>query len=327
MTRFALLSSLFVVVVAAVSGCALTDHPTQPAPLTSTAMPTWSEVGVGPVEHDAVVSARWAVELSGLLDLDSDAAKAAGLVDDKTNIVLPVHVLRHPTAGTFVIDTGVDEDFASGGEGPASGLVKSYLSEMKAERSLKSILDAEDKVAGVILTHMHLDHVLGLRDVPHDVPVYMGPQETHAEDPMHLLMHGTYDALLDGRPALQELSFAPASSASSASGIQGVIDLVGDGSIYVLWTPGHTSGSLSVVARTTDGPKLFTGDTSHTLWGWAHGVPPGTFTADGAQNKVALDALKAVFAQLPHGEVFVGHELDGEDTGVPQPRLAAAQSR
>lgn len=273
----------------------------------------------GPIELQTIVSARWAVPLRGLLDLDHPEAVAAGMENVSWPIVLPVHVLRHPQHGAFVIDTGVDAAIAAGERGSARGVVRGLLKELEPERSLASILEAEaDPITAVLLTHTHLDHVLGLPDVPAGVPVIAGPGELQERGLVAALMRSTYRSLFEG----VTLSVLDPDDAVALGGLEHAWDLLGDGSLWALSTPGHTPGSLSFLARTTEGPVLFVGDTSHTRWGWDHGVPPGTYTEDGPGNAESLDRLRELVAIHPRIRVEVGHELGPQD--APQLRSEAA---
>jgi glyoxylase-like metal-dependent hydrolase (beta-lactamase superfamily II) len=87
-----------------------------------------------------------------------------------------------------------------------------------------------------------------------------------------------------------------------------VLDVFGDGSLWALWTPGHTPGSTAYLARTTTGPVLFTGDTCHTAWGWHNQVEPGSFTADHARNAESLGRLEALVREHPQIDVRLGHQ-------------------
>ena len=69
------------------------------------------------------------------------------------------------------------------------------------------------------------------------------------------------------------------------------------------------TGDVVGLVNATDGPALFVGDTSHTRWGWDHGVPPGTFTSDHELNAVALEQLRGFVKAHPEIRVYVGHEL------------------
>lgn len=254
----------------------------------------------GPIRYEAVVSARWAVPLKGLVDLSDPAA--AGLENEDHPIVLPVHVLVHPTAGVFVVDTGVPK-----ARSPARGLMAWFGRDIEPVEPLADILARQPApLAGVLLTHAHMDHVLGLVDVPAGVPIYAGKGEEAPAGFSGHLMFATFRRALGGRP-LTVWDF----DGTDAVDLDGVraIDLLGDGSLYALEAAGHTPGSTAYLARTTDGPVLFTGDCSHTRWGWDHGVAPGTYTFDHETNAASLAALRALAERWPGLRVEVGHEL------------------
>jgi glyoxylase-like metal-dependent hydrolase (beta-lactamase superfamily II) len=156
--------------------------------------------------------------------------------------------------------------------------------------------------AGVFLTHLHLDHVLGLPDVPAQTPVYVGPGEVDAHHFMNAFVQGTTDRAL-GDKQLHTLHFGAA-----AAGQLAVLDVFGDGSLFALHVPGHTEGSLAFVARTTTGPVLMAGDACHTVWGWQNGVEPGTFSEDKPRSVVSLASLRALVARHPGTLVHPGHQ-------------------
>ncbi len=300
--------------IALSAGCALSSHPeviAQPAPPNP---PSWSEVLARPgvIEHEAVNSANIPVDVSGLVNLKHPAA--AELEDRKVPMVMSVHVLRHPDRGVFLIDTGVHRGQLSGERGIIRWPLSTLLSDIEEVESLADIIARQPApLAGVLITHMHPDHVMGLPDVPPGVPIHVGAGEQSTKALENVALRGTYGRLLEGHAPLTVFNHAPAPAP-----IEAATDLIGDGSLWALHTPGHTPGSTAYLALTTDGPTLFTGDTCHTWWGWEHDVEPGTFTLDHAQNAVSLAALRTL-ARTYDLRVFVGHELDGTGTGLDEP--------
>ena len=288
------------------TACTLSDHPRSAweGP-TARVTPTLDLLrSPGPLEHTAVVSARWEVPRSGVLDLDAPAAQAAGLEDEAVPIVLPVHVFTHPTLGTTLVDSGAPSNLQDS-DGPGRGLVSWMLDSVQIETPMRAIL--EDHPADrVLLTHAHLDHILGLVEVPHEVPVIAGPGELATRQLQHLLLRRTVNAAFGDRPALQTWPFED--EGVPLGPVDHALDVLGDGSLWALHVPGHTPGSTAYLARTVDGPVLLTGDCSHTRWGWAHDVTPGTFTSDHEANAHSLAALRELAADLG-AEVYVGHEL------------------
>ena len=291
--------------IAALSaGCAVVDHPTTPNLSPAASATSWDEVFAKPavIEHEALISARWKVPLSGMLDLDHPEAKRAGKEDAPTDIVLPVHVLRHPEHGVFIIDSGVTDPVISLGVAELA-----FDDPIEVVDPIESILARESlPFGGALITHFHLDHVLGIPALPEGSSVFIGPGELEATSVQNAATRSVFNEVVDGRAAFREWQV---DEAQAMGPIKRAIDVFGDGSLWALHMPGHTSGSMAFVAQTTSGPKLFTGDTSHTRWGFEHDVTPGTYTADHAANADSLHQLVELKAAFPQLEVFFGHEL------------------
>jgi len=297
------------------SGCALTTHATRPSTLGRAV--SSDEMGAllatpGPVTLESVDSARWEVPLSGLVNLEHREAKRAGLVDRSEPIVVPFHVVRHPVHGTFIVDTGVELDVKDPDKSAVRGIVASYMDveeKLHVDRALGAFVDDEAAagrapLAGVFLTHLHLDHVMGLPDVPRGTPIYAGPGETTTTGLTQAATRSSYDRLLEGHAPISEWRFAP----DAAGRFDGVLDVFGDGSVFAISTPGHTPGHTAYLLRTTTGPVLLTGDASHTRWGFEHGVEPGTYSEDAERSAVSFRKLVAFAKEHPEVEVRVGHQ-------------------
>jgi len=160
------------------------------------------------------------------------------------------------------------------------------------------------ELSGVFLTHIHLDHVMGLPDLPAETKVYAGPGETGARAFLNLFTRGTLDAMLGAQGPLREWPFGP----DPAGRWAGIVDVFGDGSVFALHVPGHTPGSTAFLVRATDGPKLLVGDASHTRFGWENGVEPGTFSHDGPRSAESLEVLLGFAATVPGLQVHLGHQ-------------------
>jgi glyoxylase-like metal-dependent hydrolase (beta-lactamase superfamily II) len=297
--------------VAGVVGFAATSHGTQKSAL-GAARSTADLVALldepGPVELETVNSADWAVERGGLINLKHPTAKSEGLQDGDEPVQVYFHALRHPQRGLFIVDTGVETALRDAPEKSAmSGLVRSgmHLEKMKVNAPLGEWLSKQSQpLAGVFLTHLHLDHIIGMADVPRGTPVYTGPGEASARQALHAAVQGSTDRALEGKPALSEWTYA-----AEAQGLfDGTVDIFGDGSVWALWVPGHTPGSTAYLVRSTQGPVLLVGDASHTRWGWEHDVEPGTFTSDGPRSAESFKKLRAFAAEHPTVEVRMGHQ-------------------
>jgi glyoxylase-like metal-dependent hydrolase (beta-lactamase superfamily II) len=293
------------------TACTVTSHPTQQVKMGKAARSSAMLALIdkpGPIEVETVNAADWVIDRAGLINLDHPRAKQAGLKDGDEPIQIYFHVITHPARGTFIVDTGVENALRDDPDNAViAGMAAKaiHTDRMRFHAPLGEWLTQRRvQLAGVLLTHLHLDHVLGLRDVPNATPIYVGPGEPAQRSFMNLMVKSVTDKTLLGKAALQELSF----SRDADGRFTGVLDLLGDGSLFALHVPGHTPGSLAFLARTTDGPVLMTGDTCHTVWGWQHDVEPGAFTADHAANVKSLAALRKLAKEHPQLKVLLGHQ-------------------
>lgn len=295
----------------ALAGCALTSHETQRSPLGTPARSSAMLAVIdapGPIELETVNSADWVVDRGGLINLDNPRAKAAGLKDGDEPIQVYFHALRHPKFGLFIVDTGIERALRDAPDKAAiRGLAASFmkLDKLQVHEPLGPWL-AKQRVPlkGVLLTHLHLDHVSGMPDVPPGTPIHAGPGEAGERAARNLVLQANMDREFAKQGPLREWTFA----ADPDGRFEGLLDVFGDGSLWAIWTPGHTKGSTAYLARTTAGAVLMTGDTCHTAWGWKNEVEPGGFTEDHAANLDSLQRLRRLVAEHPAISVRLGHQ-------------------
>jgi glyoxylase-like metal-dependent hydrolase (beta-lactamase superfamily II) len=245
------------------------------------------------------------------VNLDHPAARAAGLADGLEPIQVFFHALRHPTRGLFLVDTGIERAMRDRPEEAAvRGIAYSqmHMERMQIHAPLGDWLAAHpEPVRGVFLTHLHLDHLTGMADVPAGTPVYAGPGEAAERGFLQMFLRPNIDRALAGKGPLSEWPFA-AGPVQPGEAFQGLVDVLGDGTVWALWVPGHTSGSTAYLVRTPRGPVLLTGDACHTRWGWDHGVEPGSYSSDQPQSAGSLARLRSLAAEHPAIEVRPGHQ-------------------
>jgi len=117
---------------------------------------------------------------------------------------------------------------------------------LEQEQSIADQIDTST-LTKVVLTHMHWDHVGGLRLIPESVPLVIQRVEWQA---------GGDEA------AVQRNFFQPSDYSGTdrpVVEVDGDHDLLGDGSVMLLFTPGHTPGHQSVQA----GNLILAGDVVH----------------------------------------------------------------
>jgi glyoxylase-like metal-dependent hydrolase (beta-lactamase superfamily II) len=295
----------------ALAGCRPTAHPVAPAALGTARSSADLEALLdepGPITVETVVGADWQVDRGGLINLEHPKAVAAGLEDGPEPIQVYFHAVRHPIHGLYIIDSGIERALRDDPDNAAiRGMVASFMNidAMRFGTDTASWLERQAQPpAGVFLTHLHLDHVSGMPDVPRGTPIYAGPGETADTSPLNVFVQPVIDRALAGHAPIEEWQYAPDAGGKFA----GVIDVFGDGSLWALSVPGHTSGSTAYLARTPEAPVLFVGDASHTAWGWNHDVEPGTFSHDAPESVTSLARLRTFVAEHPQIRVKLGHQ-------------------
>jgi N-acyl homoserine lactone hydrolase len=129
----------------------------------------------------------------------------------------------------ILIDTGLNPE----GARDPQGHYGRALFELELEQSIAEQIDAST-LTKVVLTHLHFDHAGGLALLPASIPVVVQRREWEA---------GHDEA------AVARNFFLPRDYATDEREVvlvDGDHDLLGDGSIELLLTPGHTPGHQSV---------------------------------------------------------------------------------
>ncbi len=224
----------------------------------------------------------------------------------KDDLFVPVyaHLLRHDERGAFLIDAGLDRSFSRVTSGDMQGLfARRFYAVQRPGEDVVSRLD-NDRIAlrGIFFTHLHPDHASGAESLPRDIPFIVGKGERPKSYSFLLYNDALHDVI-----GLDEIDFAgvPAMPPLGPS-----LDVFGDGSVWAIHTPGHTNSHLSFVVVTKTGPVLFTGDVSHTRWGFDNDVVPGgSSDGDPKDSRRSLDQLRAFAKTYPEVRVVYGHEL------------------
>ncbi len=188
---------------------------------------------------------------------------------------VPAYVVETATE-RILIDTGLNPhaiaDPASYYERPD---VFSVFS-LEQEQSVAQLVDV-GTLTKVVLTHLHWDHVGGLHLIPTSIPVVIQRTEWQAAHE---------DA------AVQRNVFLPRDYAGAGREVvlvDGDCDLLGDGSVELLLTPGHTPGHQSVRI----GDVVFGADVAHFATGLDdHRFP--IFADDHLEQGRSADRLRAM---------------------------------
>nr|WP_243687664.1 MBL fold metallo-hydrolase [Methanobacterium formicicum] len=116
-------------------------------------------------------------------------------------------------------------------------------------------------------------------------------------------IHGDF---LEGMEELVEIDYsqAPVMPLLGAS-----VDLLGDGSLWAIHTPGHTPGHSSFLVNGLEGPVLLAMDAAFIPENLEMGVAPSDYTWNVDLAQKSLEKIIEFLGEYPQVRVVAGHEL------------------
>ncbi|KIX04823.1 uncharacterized protein Z518_05694 [Rhinocladiella mackenziei CBS 650.93] len=165
-----------------------------------------------------------------------------------------------------LFDNGARKDWWNTPPATCQGIAGKGAVGLNVKHDIHDILVAggvdPNLVNAVVWSHYHWDHVGNIQLFPKSTDLIAGPGFRETFLPGYPTNKDAffYEADFEGRN-VQELRF---DANSPRIGRFQTFDYFGDGSFYLLYTPGHTAGHLSGLVRTTPDTFVFLGgDISH----------------------------------------------------------------
>jgi glyoxylase-like metal-dependent hydrolase (beta-lactamase superfamily II) len=191
---------------------------------------------------------------------------------------IPAYLIRHPQAGPILVDTALHPSVAAkpaANLGRIAAMVANFrLPEGDLPTQLRQRGVDPKSIETVVMTHLHLDHASGIAEFPNAAFVLSAPEWEAATTVSRPITHGYRRAHFDYLFDYRTIDFGGSLIDSYAS-FGRTFDLFGDGSVRLAFTPGHTDGHLSVIARLREHDFVIAGDavwTADQLAG--RNVPP-----------------------------------------------------
>jgi glyoxylase-like metal-dependent hydrolase (beta-lactamase superfamily II) len=231
--------------------------------------------------------------------------------EDWPELPVQAFLVEHPGAGLVLIDTGFHAAVAVDprqGMGRLGGLVFKDL-RMDSEQAVPGQLRERgldpDAVGTVVMTHLHADHASGIAQFPDATFVVSSAEWAAAAD------GGSTDGYIkrqfDHAFDYRLLDFESAAADSFAS-FGRSLDLFGDGSVRIVFTPGHTAGHCSVVLRLAERDVLLTADAAYSQRTIADTALPYK-TQDEHRFRRSLREIQLYVEQNPDALVIPGHDM------------------
>ncbi|MNI48755.1 N-acyl homoserine lactonase AttM [compost metagenome] len=195
------------------------------------------------------------------------------------------YLIQHPK-GNLLVDTGWSEEIRAHARRHLGWLSHAmFKGTLPPGHSVKERLSAvglqDQDLDYVLLTHLHSDHVSGLKGIRGAKQVLTSSPEWKAANKDF----GHTPSLWQGVPIqtyeLENIPYGPYN--------QG-IDLFGDKTLFLVHTPGHSKGQFSVMVKTEQGWVLLVSDVGYAERSWSELILPGIIT----NPKEASDSLRWV---------------------------------
>jgi N-acyl homoserine lactone hydrolase len=197
-------------------------------------------------------------------------------MDQSTRFPIPAYLIETDEQ-RILVDTGLHPGAASDAASHYDGAPSVSAFELEQEQSIADQIDLAT-VTQVVLTHLHFDHAGGLSLLPWRVPIVVQRREWEGASSHESIARNFY------------LPVDYAEVGEQVRLIDGDHDLLGDGSVRLLSTPGHTPGHQSIMVA----ERLIIGaDVTHFASGLDdHRFP--IFADDHTAQAVSAERLRAL---------------------------------
>jgi N-acyl homoserine lactone hydrolase len=235
----------------------------------------------------------------GWLTVAAGLVRSGASMEETIRMPVPAYLLETATE-RILVDTGLHPAAVADPAGFYDGSDAVALFGFEQELSVADQVDL-DTVTKVVLTHLHFDHAGALALVPAGVPVVVQRAEWEAG----------HDSA-----AVQRNFFLPRAYTDverTVELVDGDHDLLGDGSVRLLLTPGHTPGHQSVQV----GDLVIGGDVVH----FAAALDDHRLPVFGDDLTVQLRSAERLAALRDAGHTV----LPGHDPAVRGPTLSGGK--
>ena len=233
---------------------------------------------------------------------------------EKTDFPIIAFLVEHPKAGAILIDSGLHPSVAVDKKQNLGRILASTVARewrMEPDQALpdqlreRGIEPADVKL--IVMTHLHLDHASGMVQFP-GATFLISRQEWDIANEPRGWRNGYVQSHFDHAFDYRLLDFDDPSVGSFA-GFGRSFDLLGDGSVRVAFTPGHTMGHMSVILRGPEREVLVVGDAAYTRHALETGHKPYLMQDEHLFAR-SLREVQRYVEQTPSAVVIPGHEME-----------------
>ena len=233
-------------------------------------------------------------------------------------IPINLYVLEHRD-GLVLFDAGMDPAIAIDPNYVSSAIGRFFMRKLfrfhigpndTLTSKLQELGFAAEDVSKVVVSHLHFDHIGGIKEIAQAELLVSREEWQQLSDPHperdfifreHIELPGAKWHQIDFQPS-NDLLFDP---------FGGCHDVMGDGTMVLLPTPGHTPGSMSMLVRSAGYPPLLlVGDLTYETDLLMNDQVPGT--GDVALLRSSFAKVRGLKAQLPGLMILASHDPEAD---------------
>ena len=183
------------------------------------------------------------------------------------------YLIEHPQ-GLILVDTGWHEEMRFDQKKHLGRLAYSmYRGKLSEGESIIEQLNnlgiKSNDLDFVLLTHLHSDHVSGLKHLLDAKKILTSELEWKAANKKIGYIKSMWEGVPIKTFELEDVPYGPFNKG---------LDLFGDGTLFLIHTPGHTDGMFSILVKMNQGWLLLASDVGYSKKSWTQMILPGVTT-------------------------------------------------
>lgn len=267
-------------------------------------------VVVEPFVAGSVLWPRAMMESPGGRFITAKLTRALLTGADAVPVPCPVFLIRHPSAGAVLVDTGLHPSIASDPR-ENFGRLGARVARLEPGADAPAQLRARGLETGevpiVVMTHMHMDHTSAISEFPSSTFILSDAEWREATTGARPALNGYRRAHYDYAFDYRTIDFGRAEIGSYSSFAR-TFDLFGDDSVRLAYTPGHSAGHLCVIARLKERDFVIGGDAVYFESQLRGDAPQAPRPFDAHNLRRSLQELRLFTRAFPDAIVTPGHD-------------------
>jgi N-acyl homoserine lactone hydrolase len=240
--------------------------------------------------------------------------RALGIGSESVDVPYVAFLVEHPGAGLILIDTGFHPSVAVDPKQNLGRLnARAFNPRMESKDAVPAQLRSRGiepaQIGTVIMTHLHADHASGISEFPSATFLVSQQEWDAATTVSRPATHGYVRRQFDHAFDFQTIDFGADDKTDSFATFGRAVDVYGDGSVRLVFTPGHTLGHMSVVLRLGGREALVAGDAIYTRRTLETGHKPYRMEDEHLFER-SLREIQIYAEQTPDALIVPGHDME-----------------